>query len=457
MATTNRTLVHVLDIIDDRVMLSIPGWRSRWFVERTLDIFALELRETVTRDSYYFGQVNVGVERSEDLTIEVTEIAPPVHPDDADELPVAEEQLARALEKLEQKERDHSIQKNILGAALGDREASMHAATRLQMELLKALCMPDSERVAPSATIAAQIDNARRLVQVLVDERDAFRRARNIDRASIDLKDQTLNEVRAALQDGRDEALWPPGKTLGEAIDLLVTRAQEPKSVVMADLELVTWAAQRRVLHLAEPPAALKPLVEAVLAWLADAQARPAEAVVASYLGTDEGRELGLVVEINRRVLHPVGLAAEVMDVGPSTFHLRVQDHRDDLEGMVYDPLPVEKIEAYRELVESRRDHRQAALGYFIQPTHPEDQRAMHVAQQGGSAFKLGHTRDQNPHAAGPDRESWFYGFDAMAWEAKGCTCDNPPPHPGAEGVFHTSDDCPIHGDEDDIKEEPVP
>lgn len=272
MATTNRTLVHVLDIIDDRVMLSIPGWRSRWFVERTLDVFAPELRETVTRDSYYFGQVNVGAERSEDLTIEVTGLAPPVHPEDADEFPVAEEQLARALEKLEQKERDHSIQKNILGAALGDREASMHAATRLQMELLKALCMPDSERVAPSATIAAQIDNARRLVQVLVNERDAFRRARNIDRASIDLKDQTLNEIRAALRDGRDEALWPPGKTLGEAIDLLVTRAQEPKSVVMADLELVTWAAQRRVLHLAEPPAALKPLVEAVLAWLADAQ-----------------------------------------------------------------------------------------------------------------------------------------------------------------------------------------
>lgn len=36
------------------------------------------------------------------------------------------------------------------------------------------------------------------------------------------------------------------------------------------------------------------------------------------------------------------------------------------------------------------------------------------------------------------------------------CTCDNPPPYEGADGVFHVAGDCPIHGDEDDIEEEPV-
>jgi hypothetical protein len=36
------------------------------------------------------------------------------------------------------------------------------------------------------------------------------------------------------------------------------------------------------------------------------------------------------------------------------------------------------------------------------------------------------------------------------------CTCENPPPHPEAEGAFLCSGDCPIHGDEDDIEEEPV-
>lgn len=77
-----RNLIHVLDVIDDRVMLSIPGWRSRWFVERTLDVFAPELRETVARDRYYFGNVNVGAESSDDLTIEVTELAPPPDPED---------------------------------------------------------------------------------------------------------------------------------------------------------------------------------------------------------------------------------------------------------------------------------------------------------------------------------------------------------------------------------------
>lgn len=77
-----RNLIHVLDVIDDRVMLSIPGWRSRWFVERTLDVFAPELRATVARDRYYFGLVNIGAESSDDLAIEVTELAPEPDPDD---------------------------------------------------------------------------------------------------------------------------------------------------------------------------------------------------------------------------------------------------------------------------------------------------------------------------------------------------------------------------------------
>lgn len=78
----HRSLIHVLDVIDDRVMLSIPGWRSRWFVERTLDVFAPDLRATVARDRYYFGLVNIGAESSDDLAIEVTELAP--EPDPAD-------------------------------------------------------------------------------------------------------------------------------------------------------------------------------------------------------------------------------------------------------------------------------------------------------------------------------------------------------------------------------------
>lgn len=26
------------------------------------------------------------------------------------------------------------------------------------------------------------------------------------------------------------------------------------------------------------------------------------------------------------------------------------------------------------------------------------------------------------------------------------CDCQNPPPHPDAEGTFHVSESCPIHG-----------
>lgn len=47
--------------------------------------------------------------------------------------------------------------------------------------------------------------------------------------------------------------------------------AREELAQLKAALDLVTWAAEARVLHIGEPPPAFKRLVEAVLAWQRDA------------------------------------------------------------------------------------------------------------------------------------------------------------------------------------------
>jgi len=47
-------------------------------------------------------------------------------------------------------------------------------------------------------------------------------------------------------------------------------------------------------------------------------------------------------------------------------------------------------------------------------------------------------------------------GADVEGPRPEGCDCANPPPYPGAPGAWGVSCACPIHGDEDDIEEEPV-
>lgn len=96
-----------------------------------------------------------------------------------------------------------------------------------------------------------------------------------------------------------------------------------------------------------------------------------------------EFRDLGLVQEINRLVLHPAGLALSVAyNDSPGArerdeFEIRILDARDDPEGFAFDfgPAPavdpagaVAKAAEYQRLVEALRPAREALFGASVQP-----------------------------------------------------------------------------------------
>lgn len=86
-----------------------------------------------------------------------------------------------------------------------------------------------------------------------------------------------------------------------------------------------------------------------------------------------EFRALGLVQEVNRRFLHPMGLALEVIvEEDGSTRFGDVWDERDDPEGWRFaeGEIEIEKVRSVDALLEAKRASRLAALGYVIQPVH---------------------------------------------------------------------------------------
>lgn len=78
----------------------------------------------------------------------------------------------------------------------------------------------------------------------------------------------------------------------------------------------------------------------------------------------------GYLQEVNRRLLHPLGFALQVVkrDDGTTTY-AGVWDSRDDLEGIHFAGeaalLYAEKVDAELDL---RAPHRFAALGYVVEP-----------------------------------------------------------------------------------------
>jgi hypothetical protein len=90
-----------------------------------------------------------------------------------------------------------------------------------------------------------------------------------------------------------------------------------------------------------------------------------------------EFRALGFIQEINRRFLHPCGLALEVVvdqETGEETLG-GVWDYRDDPEGMVFAEgvIAVDKVRTVNEILKSKEDIRLRELGYVIQPVPVEE------------------------------------------------------------------------------------
>lgn len=90
-----------------------------------------------------------------------------------------------------------------------------------------------------------------------------------------------------------------------------------------------------------------------------------------------EFRSLGLLQEVNRRLLHPMGLALEVVHEGEEMRFGGVWDYRDDPEGIAFadqdiaDEQSRQYVRNADELIEQHRAARVALFGGIIQPVPP--------------------------------------------------------------------------------------
>lgn len=89
------------------------------------------------------------------------------------------------------------------------------------------------------------------------------------------------------------------------------------------------------------------------------------------FMPIKEFRELGYLQELNRRFLHPLGLAIEVnIDQHGNETLGRVWDSREDLEGIVFgdDMIDPVKADHIYEVESERAKVRLRELGYVVQP-----------------------------------------------------------------------------------------
>lgn len=94
-----------------------------------------------------------------------------------------------------------------------------------------------------------------------------------------------------------------------------------------------------------------------------------------SRIDIAEFRRLGYLQEVNRRVLHPLGLALEVHVAENGTETLGgVWDYRDDPEGIRYEGVDLsERAGQVQQEWDAREPARRAALGYMVQPSSSDD------------------------------------------------------------------------------------
>jgi len=88
-----------------------------------------------------------------------------------------------------------------------------------------------------------------------------------------------------------------------------------------------------------------------------------------NYINITEFRERGYLQEVNRRLLHPLGLALEIVQDEDGSERLGgVWDYRDDPEGMYFAEVDVDKAMAIETEIKLRKPLRLKSMGYFVQP-----------------------------------------------------------------------------------------
>lgn len=88
-------------------------------------------------------------------------------------------------------------------------------------------------------------------------------------------------------------------------------------------------------------------------------------------LTSDQIRSLGIVQEINRQLLHPMGLAMFVQVYPPNgrpTVCCGIYDMRDDSEGLVFEACSPVRAAAFAAAFEERRIVREQRFGWHVQP-----------------------------------------------------------------------------------------
>lgn len=83
-----------------------------------------------------------------------------------------------------------------------------------------------------------------------------------------------------------------------------------------------------------------------------------------------EFREMGLLAELNRTFLHPLGLALEVVVDDDGIEKLGgIWDYRDDSEGILYskDYFPTEQCQKAQKFIKEKHKQRKEILGFVFQ------------------------------------------------------------------------------------------
>ncbi len=83
-----------------------------------------------------------------------------------------------------------------------------------------------------------------------------------------------------------------------------------------------------------------------------------------------EFREMGLLAELNRTFLHPLGLALEVVIDNGGTEKLGgIWDYRDDPEGILYatEHFPTDRCLKAQEFIKAKHQKRYETLGFIYQ------------------------------------------------------------------------------------------
>jgi hypothetical protein len=104
------------------------------------------------------------------------------------------------------------------------------------------------------------------------------------------------------------------------------------------------------------------------------------------YMDVKEFRETGYLQEVNRRLLHPLGLALEVtLDDGGNEQISGVWDYRDDPEGLRFAEVDAEKVGRIEHLWAERFEPRRERLGYIVQPYDPDELRPVKPGGRDGA------------------------------------------------------------------------